>query len=242
MSSAPPWSRKWLALTGLALLAGCASPPPFGGSADLQVMSASALPVPASDGGIDFDAYHISPRDTLEIGVFGIEGLEPREIVVDSGGQISFPLVGIIEAGGLTIAQLQAELGRRLSAAYVRDPQVTVNIKKAVDRFVTVDGQVMRPGSYPINGKMSLVRAVANAGSTTEFAKLQEVVVFREVAGQRYAAFYSLEAIRRGAYADPPIFAGDVIVVDDSKSRRLFKDLLQLAPLLTSPLVLLLQN
>lgn len=242
MSPASPWPRMWLALAGLAMLSACASPPPFGGASELQVMSANALPVPSTSQTADFEAYHIGPNDTLEIGVFGIEGLEPREVVVDSGGRISFPLAGPVEAGGMTLAELQSELARRLSAAYVRDPQVTVNVKKTVERFVTVDGQVLRPGSYPVTGKMSLIRAVANAGSTTEFAKLREVVVFREVAGQRYAALYSLEAIRRGAYPDPPIFAGDVVVVDDSKSRRLFKDLLQLAPLLTSPLVLLLQN
>ena len=142
----------------------------------------------------------------------------------------------------MTLSEIEAVLSQRLAAAYVRDPQVTVNLKETINRVVTVDGQVAKPGSFPVVGKMSLLRAVALAGSTTEFAKLEDVVVFREVAGQRYAGIYNLEAIRRGNYADPEIFANDVIVVGDSPQRRMFRDFLQLAPLLSSPLILLLQN
>jgi polysaccharide biosynthesis/export protein len=88
-------------------------------------------------------------------------------------------------------------------------------------------------------GKMTLQRAVARAGGTTEFAKLDDVVVFRTVEGKQYAGLYNLQAIRRGNYADPEIFANDVIIVGDSPARRRFRDFLQAAPLLTSPLVLL---
>ncbi|MBC7042118.1 polysaccharide export protein, partial [Salmonella enterica subsp. enterica serovar Enteritidis] len=79
---------------------------------------------------------------------------------------------------------------------------------------------------YPVNGRMTLMRAVATAKGTTEFAKLDDVVIFRTVNGQKMAALYNLKAIRQGAYDDPEVFANDVVVVGDSPARRLFKDIL----------------
>jgi polysaccharide export outer membrane protein len=76
----------------------------------------------------------------------------------------------------------------------------------------------------------------------TEFARLQDVVIFRTVGEQQMAALYNLSAVRRGAYPDPEIFAGDVIVVGDSPARRLFRDVLQASPLFVTPIVALLQR
>jgi len=56
------------------------------------------------------------------------------------------------------------------------------------------------------------------------------------------AGLYNLGAIRRGVYPDPAIYANDVVVVGDSPSRRLFKNLISLAPILSAPLIVLLQN
>jgi polysaccharide export outer membrane protein len=83
------------------------------------------------------------------------------------------------------------------------------------------------------------MRAVATAKGTTEFAALSNVAVFRTVKGQKMAALYSLKAIRSGAYDDPEVFANDVIVVGDSQARRIFKDVLQASPLITTPLLIL---
>jgi polysaccharide export outer membrane protein len=154
---------------------------------------------------------------------------------------VTFPIAGVIEAGGKTLSEVREDLRQRLVRGFVRDPQVTVNLVEAVDRVVTIEGEVERPGSYPVLGKMSLLRAVAQAGSPTEFARLKEVVIFREVEGRRYAALYDLNSVRRGIYADPEVYPNDVIVVDEARSRRLFKDLIALVPLVTTPLVLLLQ-
>ena len=86
------------------------------------------------------------------------------------------------------------------------------------------------------------MRAVATAGGASEFARLNDVVVFRTVGTQRYAALYNLALIRRGAYADPEIFASDIVVVGDSQARRLFRDILAAAPLITAPIIAVLQN
>lgn len=227
---------------GLALASCATSPAPFGGEPSLTVTQASALPPPSRSDTLPAGReYYISPLDKLELGVFGIEGLEKREVQVDSSGMVTFPIAGVIEAGGKTLSEVREDLRQRLVRGFVRNPQVTVNLVEAVDRVVTIEGEVERPGSYPVLGKMSLLRAVAQAGSPTEFARLKEVVIFREVEGRRYAALYDLNSVRRGIYADPEVYPNDVIVVDEARSRRLFKDLIALVPLVTTPLVLLLQ-
>ena len=176
------------------------------------------------------------------IDVFGIEELSEKEVQTDASGRISFPLAGVIEAAGKTPGEIEEEIEARLRSRYVRDPQVTVNLKETVSQVITVDGQVKKPGLYPVVGKMTLMRAVATAEGTAEFARLDDVVIFRTVKGQQLAALYNLKAIRRGNYQDPEVFANDVVVVGDSQARRLFKDALQIVPLLTTPLIIALQN
>jgi polysaccharide biosynthesis/export protein len=236
---------KKLAVLCLAIasLSGCAGPKALGGSPDIQVLSSTSLPAPdRMDLMAETRPYLIGPFDKLTVDVFGIEELSARDVQTDASGRISFPLAGIIEAAGRTPAEIEQEIESRLRARYVRDPQVTVNLKETVSQVITVDGQVREPGLYPVIGKMTLMRAVATAKGASEFAKLDDVVIFRTVKGQDYAALYNLEAIRRGNYEDPEVFANDVVVVGDSKARRLFKDALSVVPLLTAPLLVAIQN
>ena len=230
-------------LVAIASLSGCAGPSALGGGQSIQVISGTSLPIPdRGDMLAETRPYLIGPFDRLTIDVFGVAELSQKDVQTDASGRISFPLAGIIEAAGRTPSELETELESRLSDRYIRDPQVTVNLKETVSQVITVDGQVREPGLYPVVGKMTLMRAVATAKGASEFAKLQDVVIFRTVKGQDFAAVYNLEAIRRGNYEDPEVFANDVVVVGDSKARRLFKDALQVAPLLTAPLFFLLQN
>lgn len=236
--------RFWmpfLAFAGLSL-GGCASTPPFGAPGqNLAVAAQTELPPPT---GADLVAaatpYRIGPFDKLTIAVFGVAELS-GDFQADAAGRISMPLIGEVEAAGQTPSELAATIERRLKGNFVRDPQVTVNLEETTSQVYTVDGQVTQPGTYPVVGNMSLMRAVANAKGASEYAKLDDVVVFRTVNGKAMAALYNLGGIRRGLYADPKIYANDVIVVGDSKARRLFKDLLTLGPLLTTPLIIALQ-
>ena len=174
--------------------------------------------------------YLIGPYDTLRIDVFGIEELSGREVRADSAGRISFPLAGTIDAAGKTPSEVETEIADRLRRNYVRDPQVSVNLREAVSQVITVDGQVRQPGLFPVIGRMTLMQAVARASGMSEDARLDDVVVFRTVNGQRYAALYNLRAIRRGNYDDPEVFAHDVVIVGDNPARRIFRDILQAAP------------
>ncbi|MCC6477929.1 MAG: polysaccharide export protein [Sphingomonadaceae bacterium] len=232
-----------LPLAMLMILAGCAGPSALGGDPNITVMQGSEMPAPdRTDLLSESRPYLIGAFDKLTIDVFGIEELNQKEVQTDASGRISFPLAGIIEAAGKTPAEIEAEIEARLRSRYVRDPQVTVNLKETVSQVITVDGQVKKPGLYPVIGKMTLMRAVATAEGTAEFAKLNDVVIFRTVKGQQLAALYNLKAIRRGNYADPEVFANDVVVVGDSQARRLFRDALQVVPLLTTPLIIAMQN
>ncbi len=234
-------TRLLVCLIGMSL-AGCGSSAPLGGSPDVQVATAGQLPPPDR---VDLFAqdrpYLIGPFDKLRIDVYGIEELSQRIVQVDASGRIAFPLVGSMEVAGRTPNELADQLETALSQRFVRNPQVTVNLEETVSQVVTIDGQVREPGLYPVIGRMTLMRSIATAKGLGEFAKADDVVVFRTVNGQKMAALYDLRAIRRGAYADPEIYANDVVVVGDSQARRLFKDLASAASLISTPLIILLQ-
>ena len=89
---------------------------------------------------------------------------------------------------------------------------------------------------------LTLMRAVAQAKGVNEFARLNDVVVFRTVKGQSLAALYDLDAIRDGTYADPRIYPADVVVVGDTAATRRLLRFVQALPLVTTPLVLALQT
>ena len=227
----------------LGLLAGCAGKiQPIGGAASVVPVQTDAMPEPVQSFAGGPGQYQLQAFDKLRIEVFGVETLQ-RTVSVDGDGRFAFPLVGELEAKGKTPAELAGEIERALrSANYVRNPDVTVTILEAPGRTVAVDGQVNRPGEFPVLPNATLMRAVALAGGVNEHARIDDVVLFRNIADKHYVGLYNLGAIRRGGYPDPRIFSGDIVVVGESKQRRLLDKLLLAAPLLTTPLILLLQN
>jgi polysaccharide export outer membrane protein len=233
--------RSFQALPALALgglmLAGCAQD--TGLRAGL--VSQTDLPPPSSADLVSATTpYRVGPLDRLTITVFSAPDLS-GSFQTDAAGKLSLPLIGEMQAAGETPTDLAAKIAQRLRGNYVRDPQVTVNLEESSRQTFTVDGQVTQPGSYPIAGNMSLMRAIATAKGASEYARLEEVVVFRTVDGKSMAALYDLEAIRRGQYADPRIYPNDVIIVGDSKERRRIQQLMQASPFLT-PVILVLER
>ncbi|WP_332818652.1 polysaccharide biosynthesis/export family protein [Sphingopyxis sp.] len=228
----------------VALLSGCAGGPPvLKGSPMVQVVDATELPAPTeADGAVGSKGYRIGPFDRLVVDVFGFNELRAREIQVDAAGNIALPIAGTVNVEGRTPADATALIVQQMRTAYVRDPKVSVNLMESVSQYVTIDGQVTQPGNYPMVGDMTLMRSVASARGANEFAKLNDVVLFRTVNGQKMVALYDLAAIRRGDYADPQVYARDVIVVGDSPARRLLRDIIQGSALITTPIVALIQN
>lgn len=182
----------------------------------------------------------IGPLDTVQVDVFNVPELS-REVQVDASGSIAMPLVGTVDARGRTAAELGQAIETALRGRYLRNPEVTVNIKSSVSQVVTIDGQVVEPGLYPVTNQMTLLRAIASAKGLSEYARQDDVVILRTVNGRKMAGLYNIAAIRRGNYDDPPIYANDVVVVGDSPQRRLFRDFVSLAPLLAAPLIAVLQ-
>ncbi|WP_295441468.1 polysaccharide biosynthesis/export family protein [Sphingorhabdus sp. EL138] len=224
---------------GALLMSACATTPPVGGDPGLTVMPTRDLPTPdASDYKPNTRPYLVGPLDRLTVDVFNVTGLTDREIQVDAAGKMSFPLAGIIDVAGRTPGEVEALIAQRLRATYIKNPQVTVNLKEAVSQIVTVEGQVKKPGLYPVTGRMTLLQVMAVAEGPGDFANLENVIIYRTVKGQRFAAVHDVDYIRQGAYPDPEIYPNDLVMVGDDASARLVKDLLTTFSLVSGPLVI----
>ena len=176
--------------------------------------------------------YKIAPMDKLAIKVFKQEDLT-GDYDVDLAGHISMPLIGEVPAYDLTTAQLDEALTRKLGEKYLENPDVSVGIKSSTRRSVTVDGAVNKAGSYPVYGPTTLMQAIAAAGGTSQDANARRVAVFRTIGGKRQAAAFDLTSIRRGEAPDPPIYVGDIVVIDGSAVKAAQRNLLNTLPLLS---------
>lgn len=178
------------------------------------------------------DNYRIAPLDTLTVKVFKMADLS-GDYEVDLTGRISMPLIGEVSAVEMTTAQLDQRLTAKLSEKYLENPDVSVGVKSSTRRSVTVDGSVGKPGSFAVNGPTTLMQAVAAAGGLGENANARRVAIFRTIGGQRQAAAFDLTSIRRGQEPDPPVYPGDIIVVDGSATKAAQRQLLNSLPILS---------
>ncbi len=209
----------------VVVLGGCADK--RGGPIPYNV---SNFGVPDSPKLVPLEAgYKIAPMDTLTVKVFKMPDLS-GDYEVDLAGHISLPLVGEVAAYDMTTSQLDDSLTRKLGEKYLENPDVSVGVKSSTRRSVTVDGAVNKAGSYPVNGPMTLMQAVAAAGGTAEDANARRVAIFRTIGGQRQAAAFDLTSIRRGEAPDPPIYAGDIVVIDGSSVKAMQKQIMNSLP------------
>ena len=176
--------------------------------------------------------YKIAPLDTVTVNVFRQKDLS-GDYEVDLTGRINMPLIGTVEAVDLTTAQLDQKITAAYGQKYLVNPDVAVGVKASTRRSVTVDGAVKSSGSYPVGGPLTLLQAIALSGGASEDANLRRVAVFRTVGGQRQAAAFDLQRIRRGQAVDPPIYAGDIVVVDGSGVKEAQKRILSNIPILS---------
>ncbi|WP_171005187.1 polysaccharide biosynthesis/export family protein [Sphingopyxis sp. 2PD] len=207
-------------------LAGCAN-----GKLSPTIMQNPAADIyPMSSGAPRSDEYRIGPLDELAITVFQEEDLSLEKVPVDASGNVLFPLIGLVEAAGKTSRELSLEIANKLAARYLVDPQVLVNVSKSASQIVTVEGQVTRPGRFEIQGQATLLTAIASAQGPTQTAKLDEVLIFRTINDQRYAARFDLQAIRQGWQPDPVIKGNDIVVVGVSNAKSVYRDILSALP------------
>ena len=158
------------------------------------------------DQGGDVTDYRVAPMDVLEVTVYDAPNLS-RPAQVSASGYISLPLIGDVKATGKTTDQLQTDIASRLRKDLMQSPQVFVSVKEYNSQRVTVDGAVKNPGVFPLKGSPS------------------SVYVLRQVDGKKMAARFDLNEIRKGQKQDPVMRAGDIVMVDESGSKVMFKNL-----------------
>ena len=178
--------------------------------------------------GLDLQAPRagatITPLDRLQVTVFREPELSVEDVQVDESGRVLLPLVGPLTAAGKSTETLASEVTEKLRQ-YIRAPQVSVSVKQAAARRVTVAGSVVQPGVYPLEGRTTLLQAVALAQGPSQVASLNQTLIFRTVNGQRTAARFDLDAIAKGKDADPEILPGDTVAIGSSKFKTAWRDL-----------------
>lgn len=208
------------------LVSGCAT---RGGPVPYDVPNFAApdsetVQIPAS-------LQRIGPLDQLKVTVFQVEELT-GEYQVNANGMLPFPLLGDVEAQGKTPRELADHIAARLGERYLRSPNVQVQIGEVVEQTITVDGSVREPGVKPIRGTITLMQAVALGRGIEGDGNPSRVVVFRTLNGERVAAAFDLTAIRRAQAEDPVIYGNDIIVVDGSRARGIWRDALATLPVI----------
>ena len=231
-------SRTIGALALLPFVAACASSSPVGGAPGVDV-AVGSLPAPQV---VDYMAepatQAVRPLDVIEVSVFGVEELS-MTVQVGADGMLDYPLVGEFPAAGMTITQVSRELESRMRASYVRDPDVTSRILEREEQLITVGGQVENPGRFPVAAPVTLLEALALSGGMSAEADREELLVFREIDGERYIGVYNARGIQRGNYADPIIYPNDVVMVGENESLARLTRVLGLVSAISSPLILL---
>lgn len=223
-----PFSFCFIAFVALAL-GGCATT-----SKDI---GSGIENLPSGDAGQGktppVENYRIGLQDELNITVFREPDLSLEEVVVDVSGNFGMPLLGQVKAFGKTPTELEQEIENGLNQRYLRDAQVAVSISKATSYTFSVEGEVKKPGTYAIPGRVTLLQSIAIGEGVTSRAQLSQVLVFRQIADQRFVARFDISDIRRGRAPDPELQSGDLVVVNYSVGKQIYQDLLAILPAVT---------
>lgn len=174
-------------------------------------------------------AYKVGPLDVLEITVFKVPELS-KTAQVSERGTFNYPLVGEVEATGRTPREIEQILARSLGAKYLQSPQVGVFVKEYNSKRITLEGQVKKPGVYPMQGGITLLQAIATAGGMDTIAD-DTVLILRTENGKRSAARFDVSELRDGKTQDPPLKPGDVIVAGKSSMKEGWNNFIKLLPL-----------
>ena len=121
--------------------------------------------------------YVIGDEDDLHILVWQNEDLN-TDATVRPDGKISFPLIGELQATGLTIPELNQTIAEKLKE-YIRTPIVSVSLKKIGGKKIVILGEVSSPGVYSLAGRKTIIEAIALAGGFNQNAVVSSVLLIR---------------------------------------------------------------
>src|SRR5688572_13361756 len=133
--------------------------------------------------GAQVNNYIVGPQDVLAIALYDQQDLSGK-YTVEADGTFTFPLIGRVKAGGSTLRDVEQALRIALADGFFKNPQVSVAVEQYRSQRVYVMGEVRSPGPYPLVGDMTLIEALARAGSTTEHAAGEALIVRPADAGR----------------------------------------------------------
>ena len=156
-----------VALPGLALLSGFWPLAP--------AMAADPGPAPAPAPALASVAdYQLGPGDKIRVITFGEDSLS-GEFLVDDRGEVALPLIGNLEAAGLSPKEFQGHIQAALSQGYLKNPRVSVEVLGYRPFYIL--GEVNKPGEYPYTAGLTVLNAVATASGFTYRANTHKVYV-----------------------------------------------------------------
>lgn len=211
-----------------AALSGCGSTPPA------RIGLAASEPVDEL-GQKDYTvsrsrSYNIRSSDQISVVVFREPELSMGSVRVGVEGNISLPMLGSIPAAGMTARDLEQDITRRLAAAGLKNPMVSVNIAEYASHLVTVEGAVAAPGVYSFQPGARLSTAMTLAGGPNRVSKESQLVVFRETSEGIMVAKFDYAQIRQGTMLDPILEPGDRIVMGLDGLSQFWDDLVRTLP------------
>lgn len=186
--------------------------------------SAQAAPAPAAGSGAATspdkpadkphdDSFVIGNDDVLAINVWKEPDIS-RSIPVRSDGKISLPLVGEVQAAGLTPLKLEKDIAEKLKS-FISEPEVTVMVQQVNSQKFNILGQVNKPGSYVIANSPTVLDALALAGGFRDFAKRKSIYVLRHGASGEVRLPFNYKEVSEGKNMaqNVKLQPGDTIIV-----------------------------
>lgn len=146
-----------------------------------HVIRAALLVFLATAAAAQANNYIVGPQDILQISVLEQPSLG-NKFAVDADGTFTFPYIGRVRVGGLTVRAVEELLRKELANGYFVNPQVTVAVETYRSKRVFILGQVRNPATYALTGQMTLIEALATAGSISADAG-SEVLILRRKQG-----------------------------------------------------------
>ena len=135
---------------------------------------------PKISAGVDTKSYVIGADDELSINVFENPGFNIQIQAVRPDGVITMPLIGDVHAAGKTPEQLKKEITDVLSQNYMNlPPHVSVTVVRVLSKNYYINGEVLKPGKYPLTVPTTVMQALVNAGGFKDFANKKKIRIQR---------------------------------------------------------------
>lgn len=172
----------------------------FGSSANAQSSDANARP-----NSTALSQYQLAAGDVITIRVFGEDDLSREKVKLTDAGTIPYPVLGEIKALGLTIGEIEKLVTNGLNGKYLVNPRVSVTIDEY--RPFYINGMVEKPGAYPFQPGLTVLKASSLAGGFKERASFSKISIIREG---------DTKAKPQKAEINTPVNPGDTIFIEES--------------------------